>query len=79
MTRVLKDTLQRLAHAQGVSVLLSTHVLSVAEEVADRIGILTEGRLVAVGTLDELRALQAQRGGRADGSLEDLFLALTAG
>ena len=56
-----------------MTVLVSTHQLSVAEEMADRIGIIHSGRLIAVGTRDELR----QQSG-ASGPLEDIFLALTA-
>ncbi len=54
----------------GVTVFMSTHTLSIAEELADRIGIIHEGRLIACGTMEELRA------GRA-GDLESLFLRLT--
>lgn len=57
---------------QGGTVLLSTHTLSVAEEVADRIGILHRGQLIACGSLGQLRA---QAGGIQE--LEELFLALT--
>jgi ABC-2 type transport system ATP-binding protein len=53
---------------QGMTIFMSTHTLSVAEEVADRIGILYAGRLAAMGTLAELRAAS-----RSDGPLEDLF------
>jgi len=60
--------------ARGASILMSTHTLSVAEEVSDRIGILHEGRLVAVGTMDDLRARS-----RAGGSLEDLFFSILEG
>jgi ABC-2 type transport system ATP-binding protein len=70
--RVLKDTLKERS-LQGVTVFLSTHQLSVAEEMADRIGILHQGRLVAVGTREELR----RQSGTA-GALEQTFLALTA-
>src|ERR1700742_4964312 len=52
--RVVKDILKERSRA-GVTVLLSTHQLSVAEEMADRIGIIHGGRLIAVGTRDELR------------------------
>lgn len=58
---------------KGNAVFLSTHTLSVAEELADRIGIVNHGRLIFVGTLEELR-----RATRSDGDLEDLFLELTA-
>jgi ABC-2 type transport system ATP-binding protein len=70
--RVLKDTLKERAQA-GMTVFVSTHQLSLAEEMADRIGILHEGRLIAVGTIEELR----RRSG-SDGALEKTFLALTA-
>jgi ABC-2 type transport system ATP-binding protein len=70
-TRVMKDVLKKRAQA-GTTVFLSTHILSVAEELADRIGILNHGRLVAVGTMAELRRASGQ-----DGALEDAFLALT--
>jgi ABC-2 type transport system ATP-binding protein len=69
--RVVKDVLKERSQA-GMTVFLSTHQLSVAEEMADRIGIIHEGRLVAVGTRDELR----QQTG-VSGPLEQTFLALT--
>jgi ABC-2 type transport system ATP-binding protein len=78
-TRTLKDLLRDLAHTRGVTVLMSTHTLPYAEEVADRIGILSAGKLVALGTLDELHALQRTRGGPEHQRLEDLFLDLTGG
>jgi ABC-2 type transport system ATP-binding protein len=70
--RVVKDILKERSRA-GMTVFLSTHQLSVAEELADRIGIIHQGRLIAVGTRDELR----KRSG-AEGPLEQTFLALTA-
>jgi ABC-2 type transport system ATP-binding protein len=70
--RVVKDVLKERSRA-GMTVLMSTHELSVAEEMADRIGIINGGKLIAVGTRDELR----QKSG-ASGPLEDVFLALTA-
>lgn len=69
--RVLKDTLRERAQG-GLTVFISTHQLSVAEEMADRIGIMHEGRMLVVGSREELRA----RSGAA-GALEDTFLALT--
>jgi ABC-2 type transport system ATP-binding protein len=69
--RVVKDVLKERSRA-GMTVVLSTHQLSVAEEMADRIGIIHQGRLVAVGTREELR-----RQSGASGALEDVFLALT--
>ncbi len=70
--RVVKDIFKERSLA-GMTVLVSTHQLSVAEEMADRIGIIHQGRLIAVGSRDQLR----QRSG-ASGPLEDIFLALTA-
>ena len=70
--RVVKDILKERSRA-GMTVLVSTHQLSVAEEMADRIGIIHGGRLIAVGTADELR----RQSGTA-GALEEVFLALTA-
>ncbi len=57
----------------GVTVFFSTHTLSIAEELADRIGIIHKGELIFVGTLDEMK--QAVK---RDGKLEDLFLEITA-
>ena len=56
----------------GCTVIMTTHILEVAERMADRIGVIAAGRLVAEGTLAELR----QQNGRTDTSLEDLFIAL---
>ena len=69
--RVVKDVLKMRSRA-GTTIFLSTHILHVAEELADRIGILNQGRLIAVGTRDELRQKSGQ-----DGALEDAFLSLT--
>jgi len=74
-TRVVKDVLKERTR-RGCTVLLSTHQLSVAEEMADRVGIMHQGRLVAVGTAGELRR-QASAG--ANGTLEQVFLSLTSG
>ncbi len=71
--RVVKDVLKERSVA-GMTVFLSTHQLSVAEEMADRIAIIHQGRVVAVGTREELRRLSG-----AAGPLEAAFLALTAG
>jgi ABC-2 type transport system ATP-binding protein len=74
----LRQILTGLA-AAGVTIFLSTHSLGVAEELADRIGILDDGRLVALGTLDELQSRAALRPETAplDASLESVFLRLT--
>ncbi len=77
-TRKVKDHFLRLAREHGVTVFMSTHTLSVAEEVADRIGILNQGQLVALGTLDEIREIRTRNTGEQHARLEDLFLAMTA-
>ena len=69
--RMIKTIFREVAEAGG-SVFMSLHTLDVAESVADRIGIINMGRLIALGTLEELR-MQAAGGGR----LEDIFLQLT--
>jgi ABC-2 type transport system ATP-binding protein len=70
--RVIRNIFRELADGGG-TVFMSTHTLDVAEQLADRIGIIHHGRLVALGTLAELRQ-QAQM----DGRLEDIFLHVTA-
>jgi len=69
--RTVKDLFGELARA-GTAVFVSTHTLAVAEAIADRIGIIHHGALVAIGTLAELRHLA-----RTQSSLEDVFLSLT--
>ena len=71
--RLIKDILRQLAD-RGAAVFLSTHILEIAERMCDRIGIINNGALVAVGTMAELRAL-----GTGETSLEDIFLSLTGG
>jgi ABC-2 type transport system ATP-binding protein len=73
--RVVKEELKARSR-EGVTVFLSTHLLNVAQELADRVGIINHGKLLALGTVEEIRA---QAGGRADESLEELFLDLTGG
>jgi ABC-2 type transport system ATP-binding protein len=72
-SRVVKDVLRERVRA-GCSVIMTTHILEVAERMADRIGVMSKGRLIADGRLDELRV----RAGSGDASLEDTFLALVA-
>ena len=88
--RQVKDLL--LQHvAGGGTVILTTHILEVAERLAQRIGIIQHGRLIAEGTLDQLRAQAAAQAGAAGANgehgagagggaatLEDLFLQLTS-
>jgi ABC-2 type transport system ATP-binding protein len=70
-SRLVKDLLAARV-AAGATVILTTHILEVAERMADRIGIIRAGRLVAEGTLDELRTA----GGRDGATLEEMFLEL---
>jgi ABC-2 type transport system ATP-binding protein len=72
--RLIKDILRQLAD-RGAAVMLSTHILEIAERMCDRIGIINKGQLIAVGTMNELRTLDTT--GRT--SLEDIFLSLTGG
>jgi len=72
--RLVKEVFRRKAE-QGDTVFLSTHTLEVAEEVCDRIAIIHRGKIVAMGTMDELRELQ--RDGNAN--LESIFLSVTGG
>ena len=71
--RIVKDLFVSQARS-GVAVLMSTHLLSIAEELADTIGIIDHGRMLTRGTLDEIRE-EAQ----VHGPLEHLFLKLTGG
>jgi ABC-2 type transport system ATP-binding protein len=70
--RIVKDILKERS-LKGMTTLVSTHQLSVAEEMADRIGIMHRGRLITAGTREQLRLESG-----AAGPLEDVFLALTA-
>jgi ABC-2 type transport system ATP-binding protein len=72
--RLVKDLLEELA-ALGTTVLLSTHILEVAQALCRRVAIIDRGHIVATGTIEELRA----QAGSEQASLEDLFLKLTAG
>lgn len=72
--RQVKKVLTGLV-AQGVSIIMTTHILEVAERMADRIGIIARGQLVAEGTLEELR----QRASAGGHSLEDIFLEIVGG
>ena len=67
--RVLRERV-----AAGDTVIMTTHILEVAERMADRVGVIAGGRLIAEGTLDELRVQTGQK----HTSLEDTFLALVA-
>ena len=71
--RQVKNVLRERVAAGG-TVIMTTHILEVAERMADRIGVIAGGRLIAQGTLDELRT----KAGKGHSSLEDTFLTLVA-
>ena len=71
--RQVKTVLRERVTAGG-TVIMTTHILEVAERMADRIGVIAGGRLIAQGTLDELRT----KAGKGHSSLEDTFLTLVA-
>jgi ABC-2 type transport system ATP-binding protein len=73
IARDVKDLLRERVRA-GATIILTTHILDVAERIADRIGIIVAGRLLAEGRLEDLRA----RSGGGDATLEDVFLRLVA-
>jgi len=73
IARQVKDLLMERVRA-GATIVLTTHILEVAERLADRIGIVADGRLIAGGTFAELKAAA----GRDHSTLEDVFLSLTA-
>jgi ABC-2 type transport system ATP-binding protein len=70
-SRLVKTVFKNLTH-EKVTVFLSTHVLSIAEELCDRIAIIHEGKMIALGTMEELQ-------NKGDEGLESLFLRLTGG
>ena len=74
MARSVKDALRAQVDA-GKTVIVTTHILEVAERMADRIGIIADGRLLAEGTLEELRTSAGAEGM----TLEDIFIRLTSG
>lgn len=72
--RNLKDLLRGLVN-KGTTVFMSTHILEIAESMCDRVAIINQGKIVALGTMDELRLHSKQK----DQSLEGIFLELTGG
>jgi ABC-2 type transport system ATP-binding protein len=70
--RIVKDLLHELK-SQGVTTILSTHVLEIAEALCDRIAIMYQGNILALGTMEELRG----RASMPNSGLEDIFLKLT--
>ena len=72
--RLIKQVFRHMAD-RGVAILMSTHTLEVAQEMCDRISIILKGKIIARGTVDELRALAGSR----DEQLTAVFLKLTGG
>lgn len=70
--RFVKNFLRQKCREEGLTVFMSTHTLAIAEEIADLIGIINNGALKALGTVDEIKALHHR-----PGSLEDVFLEIT--
>jgi ABC-2 type transport system ATP-binding protein len=70
--KIVKDLLRQLA-SQGVTTIMSTHVLEIAQAMCDRIAIMHEGTLLALGTMNDLR----QKAKMPESGLEDVFLKLT--
>jgi ABC-2 type transport system ATP-binding protein len=73
--RLIKDLLQRICD-RGTTVFMTTHILEVAERMCDRVGIINDGKLVRVGTVEQLRSEETEIEAN---SLEDIFLRLTGG
>jgi len=76
--RLIKDVF-RVMSQKGVTILMSTHTLEVAQEMCDRISIILKGRIIARGTVDELRALAGSSTEQNDAQLTAVFLKLTGG
>jgi ABC-2 type transport system ATP-binding protein len=72
--RLIKEVFRRMA-SSGVAVLMSTHTLEVAEEMCDRISIILKGKIIARGTVAEVRAMSGDPGDQ----LTSVFLKLTGG
>ena len=72
--RLIKDVFRRMSQ-RGVAILMSTHTLEVAQEMCDRISIILKGRIIASGTVGDIRAM----GDLGDDHLTSVFLKLTGG
>lgn len=70
---MVKDLIKTLAESAGKTIFICSHILPVVEELCDRIGIINQGKLVAVGTIDEIIAEAKMK------TLEDAFIAITGG
>ena len=70
---MVKDLLKKLADSAGKTIFICSHILPVVEKLCDRIGIINKGRLIALGTVDEIIAQTKTK------TLEEAFIALTGG
>ena len=70
---MVKDLIKKLADNAGKTIFICSHILPIVEELCDRIGIINQGRLIAVGTVEEIMAKTGTK------TLEDAFIALTGG
>lgn len=68
----VKDLIKKIAHKEEVSVLLTTHVMEIAEHICDEIAVISKGKIIAKGNLEDLKLLASNQG-----SLEDVFVELT--
>ncbi|MDD5601260.1 MAG: ABC transporter ATP-binding protein, partial [Actinomycetota bacterium] len=72
--KIIKDII-RLRAESGDCVFMSTHILEIAERICDRVGIINDGQLIAIGNMEDLRNLSVKK----NGNLEEIFLQLTGG
>jgi ABC-2 type transport system ATP-binding protein len=70
---MVKDLLKKLAESAGKTIFICSHILPIVEELCDRIGIINQGRLIALGTIEEI-IIQTETK-----TLEDAFIAITGG
>ena len=72
--KIIKDII-RLRAESGDCIFMSTHILEIAERICDRVGIIHNGQLIAIGNMEDLRKLSVEK----KGNLEEIFLQLTGG
>ena len=70
---MVKDLIKKLADSAGKTIFICSHILPIVEELCDRIGIINQGRLIALGTIDEIIAQTKTK------TLEEAFIAITGG
>ena len=70
---MVKDLIKQLADEAGKTIFICSHILPIVEELCDRIGIINQGQLIAIGTIDEIIAKTGTK------TLEEAFIAITGG